>query len=320
VTDWPPRAFLLTAGVGHRLRPLTYVRAKPAVPVAGVPLVSRILRVLHAQGVTEAVLNLHHRPETLTALVGEGRDLGVAVRYSWEQPLLGSAGGPRRALSLIEHDPFLLVNGDTLTNVNLRALWDAHRGSGALVTMALVPNPDSAKYGGVLVDEEGWVSGFCRPGHAETSYHFIGSQVAAHEVFRRVPDGAPAESIRGIYQTLMAEQPQRVRAFVSEASFLDIGTLADYIRTTESVAAAEETNPWMPGKRVQVAASARVTRAIVWNDVTIGDEAVIEDSVVADGVTIPPGASYARCAIVRADGLVPQAGELVEGDLLIAPI
>ena len=99
----PPRsALLLTAGLGTRLAPLTEVRAKPAVPVAGEPLVRRITRWLARQGVDDLVLNLHHLPSTVTGVMGDGSDLGVRVRYSWEQPIvLGSAGGPRQALPII---------------------------------------------------------------------------------------------------------------------------------------------------------------------------------------------------------------------------
>ena len=91
-------ALVLTAGLATRLRPLSLVRAKAAVPVAGTPLVLRILRQLAAAGITDAVLNLHHLPHTLAAVVGDGSDVGVRVRYSWEMPVLGSAGGPRHAL------------------------------------------------------------------------------------------------------------------------------------------------------------------------------------------------------------------------------
>ena len=92
-------ALILTAGLGTRLRPLTDVRAKPAIPVAGEPMIRRIIRWLTSRGVTDLVLNLHHLPHTLTALVGDGSDLGLRVRYSWESPqVLGSAGGPRHAL------------------------------------------------------------------------------------------------------------------------------------------------------------------------------------------------------------------------------
>ena len=89
-----PRALLLTAGLGTRLRPLTYARAKPAVPVNGEPLVRRILKWLTGHGIRDVVLNLHHRPETIAAVTGDGADLGIRIRYSWEQPVLGSAGGP----------------------------------------------------------------------------------------------------------------------------------------------------------------------------------------------------------------------------------
>src|SRR5690242_15134246 len=95
----PDRAIVLSAGLGTRLRPLTLVRAKPAIPVAGEPLIRRILSWLARQGVAEAVVNLHYLPSTLTSIVGDGADLGLRVRYSWEQPIvLGSAGGVRHAL------------------------------------------------------------------------------------------------------------------------------------------------------------------------------------------------------------------------------
>ena len=94
---------MLTAGLGTRLRPLTDVRAKAAIPVAGEPMIRRIIEGLVAGGVTDLVLNLHHRPETITAVVGDGSDLGARVRYSWEQPaLIGSGGGPRLALPLLD--------------------------------------------------------------------------------------------------------------------------------------------------------------------------------------------------------------------------
>jgi len=149
-----PRALLLTAGLGTRLRPLTDVRAKAAVPINGEALVRRVIRVLRAAGIGDLVLNLHHRPATIAALVGDGSDLGVRVRYSWEQPVLGSAGGPRRALPLLadsDDDDFLIVNGDTLTDVDVWSLLARHRESGALVTMALIPNPRPSQYGGVAV-------------------------------------------------------------------------------------------------------------------------------------------------------------------------
>src|SRR5215204_4131668 len=107
-------ALVLTAGLGTRLQPLSFVRAKGALPLAGEPLARRILRWLSQAGVRDAVLNLHHLPHTLSGAIGDGSDIGVRVRYSWEVPVLGSAGGPRRALPLLQDGsrerPFLIVN------------------------------------------------------------------------------------------------------------------------------------------------------------------------------------------------------------------
>lgn len=317
---WPPRAMLLTAGFGTRLRPLTDVRAKPAVPVAGVPLVTRILRSLRAQGVTDAVLNLHYRPETLAAVVGDGGDTGLKVRYSWEPTILGRAGGPRLALPLIASDPFLLVNGDTLSNVDYQAMWREHQQSGALVTLALIKNPDPDWYNGVIVDDAGWVRGFAKAGEVPQSYHLVGAQIVAHRVILRAPEGQDVDSVWGVYPQLMAEQPHSVRAFICDAGFLDVGTTKDYVAATRQVAAAEGSDPWTPGRRFDVAPDARVERTIVWDDVTVGAGAEVVDSILADGVVIPPGARYDHCAIIRANGRAPRDGERLDGDLLIAPI
>ena len=136
-----PAALVLCAGLGTRLRPLSWLRAKPALPVAGAPLIAHILRWLASHGVLDVILNLHHRSETVAAAAGDGTRFGVRVRYSWEQPLLGSGGGPARAFSLVDGDELLIVNGDTLTDVDLGAVYAAHAASAALVTMALVENP-----------------------------------------------------------------------------------------------------------------------------------------------------------------------------------
>jgi mannose-1-phosphate guanylyltransferase len=320
VSLWPPSALVLAAGSGTRLRPLTYVRAKPAVPVAGTPLIVWILRKLAETGVRDAVLNLHHRPETIAAAVGEGRDLGVAVRYSWEDPILGSAGGPRRALPLLGSDPFLLINGDTWPTVDLRALWDDHHAHASLVTMTLVPNPAPERFGGVLIDEGGFVTGFTRRGDPRRSYHFMSAQVVAAGVFASLADGVAAESVGGVYPRLIAENPRAVRGFICDVPFIEIGTPADYLRVEEIVAAREGRPAWTAGRGVQVDPSARVTRSILWDDVTVEAGAIVEECVLTDGVRVPSGLQLRRQAVVPALGRSAEGPERLVGNLLIVPI
>lgn len=144
---------VLSAGLGTRLDPLTRLLAKPAVPVAGRTLIERVLDWLRRQGVRDVVINLHHRPDTMTAIVGDGAHLGLRARYSWEASPLGSAGGPRRALPLLP-GTFVIANGDTLCEMDLPAMVAAHERRGAAVTLAVVPNRSPERYNGLVADAE----------------------------------------------------------------------------------------------------------------------------------------------------------------------
>ena len=301
------RGLVLAAGLGTRLQPLTRVRAKAAAPVDGEPLARRAIRWLVRHGIRDLVVNLHSKPASIAAAVGDGGDLGARVRYSWESPVLGSAGGPRHALPLLldgDASPtFLIVNGDTLTDVDLPRMIEHHRRTGALVTMALIPNPRPDKYGGALLDADGAVTGFTRRGNMQASFHFIGPQVAEADAFLPLEDGVPAESVLGIYPALMSNRPGSVRGFVSDAAFQDIGTPADLLQTSLDLAAADgRTDCPRWGRNPRVAATARVTRSVLWDDVTVGAGASLTECVVADGVHIPENAVFNRCAIVQGSG------------------
>lgn len=311
-------ALVLTAGLGTRLRPLSYVRAKGALPVGGEPLVRRILRRLTDVGVTEAVLNLHHLPHTLTAAVGDGSDLGVRVRYSWETPVLGSAGGPKRAIPLLGSPTFLIVNGDTLTDADVNAVVADHRASRALVTMAVVPNTEPDKYGGVAVDADGCVTGFVRRGTGAPSFHFIGVQVAEADAFASVPTDVPYETTAALYPALIAARRGSVRAFRTDAEFLDIGTPPDYLATALLVAGRDGGNATV-GARARIDDSARVERSILWDDVVVEAGAIIRDCVVTDGVRVPPGATWDG-VILRVAGGEMAPGERRIGDLAVASL
>ncbi len=284
---------VLTAGLGSRLAPLTRILAKPAVPVAGKALVVRVLEWLEREGVRDLVLNLHHLPATVTGIVGDGSQLGVRVRYSWEREILGSAGGPKLALSLWpgHNGPCLLVNGDTLTDFTLSPLIAAHaaaRVDGAVATMAVVRNPRPDHYNGLRLDAEGRVVGVVPKGHTEETWHFIGVQVVESRVFADVPANTPAETVAGIYRTLVANQPGAIRAWRVDAPFIDVGTPADYLDAVLRVARAEgmSTNPvveppWAPGMTPAVIDStARLTDCVVW-----------------PGAVVAPGTALTRCVV-----------------------
>jgi mannose-1-phosphate guanylyltransferase len=297
----PSGALILTAGLGTRLRPLTAALAKPALSVAGPTLVERIIASVRAQGVTDLLLNLHYLPATITRVVGDGTGLGVRVRYSWEVPLLGSGGGPRRAFALVPDERLWLVNGDTLTDVDFALMAREHAATDALVTMAVIRNPAPDRYGGVVVEEDGRIRAFVPRGFAEPTWHFVGVQIAEREAFASLADGVPAESVAGVYRTLIASRPGAVRAFRSDAAFFDIGTPRDYLDACLRLSGSGT----VAARTAQVAPTAQVTRSVICEDAQVGAGAILDSVVVAGGVRVPEGV-VARNAVVTAgpDGVV----------------
>jgi NDP-sugar pyrophosphorylase family protein len=304
-------ALVLTAGLATRLRPLSFVRAKAALPVAGTPLIHRILRSLTAAGVSDVVVNLHHLPHTLTALLGDGSQLGMRIRYSWEVPVLGSAGGPRRAVPLLaDGSTFLILNGDTLTDINLRAAIEDHRRSGALVTMAVVPNTEPDKYGGVIVSDDGFVTRFVKRGSPEPSFHFVGVQVAETEAFASVPADVPYESLAALYPALLKENPRAVRAYRTTGDFVDIGTPSDYLATSLKLAERESIDL---NAGATIDRTARVERSVLWDDVVVEDGAMLRECVVTDGVTVPADTSWHGVTIRVASGELASGERRIDG-------
>lgn len=291
----PLPALVLSAGLATRLQPLSDVRAKAALPVAGTPLVIRILRWLHDAGLRRVVLNLHHRAHSITSIVGDGSPLDLDVRYSWETEILGSAGGPARAIPLLESDRFLIVNGDTLANVDLNAIAQQHIDTNALVTMAVVNG--RAGYNGVIADANGIVTGF---GRAPGAFHFIGVQVVNAAVFAGIDPDVKSETVHGIYPQLIAARPEAVRVFKADAEFFDIGSPRDYLDTALTLA-QREGRPIDRGIDCVVAPDTQLEDTILWDRVTIGAGAVLSHCVVADDVSVPAHAKYSHSSLVMRD-------------------
>lgn len=303
---WP--ALVLAAGLGTRLGPLSGLRAKAALPVAGRPLIQRILSRLADAGIRCVVINLHHRADTITRVVGDGSALGLDVRYSWEPLVLGSAGGPARAVPLLAADRFFIVNGDTLSEVDYAALAVAHEQSGAAVTMAVAP-ADLSKYNALLTDDQGAFTSIAPRGtqspaaSAALAWHFIGVQAVNAAAFAGVDPGRAADSLREVYPRLRDSRPGSVRVHPAAGAFYDIGTPDDYLRTALRLADAEG-GALDRGAGTEIAATACVERSILWDRVRVNEGAVVSNCVVTDDVVIDAGARYDR-VVITTSGVTP---------------
>ena len=282
------------------------------MPVGGKPLVGRILAWLHASGIRDVILNLHHHAESITRIVGTGEQYGLRVRYSWENPILGSAGGPRRAFSLVDTDELLVVNGDTMTDPDVGALVRTHRASDALATLAVIPQPHVERYGGVLVDDEDRYRG---PAGRGEGWHFVGLQVVRRAAFEDLADGAAAATIGGVYDRLAASRPGSVRVCRTQASFLDVGTPTTYLEASVSLGGGVSA-----GDRCRVASSSQLNRCVLWDDVVVEEDVTLTDCIVCDRVTVPRTSRYHRVVLLRAGDAPRGPYDRIEQGLHVAPL
>jgi mannose-1-phosphate guanylyltransferase/mannose-1-phosphate guanylyltransferase/phosphomannomutase len=153
------RAMVLAAGLGTRLRPITYEMPKPMVPVLNRPVMEHILRLLARHGFSETIANLHWFPELIEAHFGDGSATGVQLSYSREESLLGTSGGVRNAADFLG-DSFLVISGDALTDLDLTAMREFHESHDGVATLATKRVEDTSQFGVAITGSDGRIQGF----------------------------------------------------------------------------------------------------------------------------------------------------------------
>jgi mannose-1-phosphate guanylyltransferase len=224
------RAMILAAGRGTRLAPLTATTPKPLVPVADRPFIEHILAFLHAGGVRDVVVNLHHLGHLIEQHLGDGARFGVRIRYSWEDPILDTGGGIKRAQALLAGAPFVVVNGDSLLELRLADMIDFHRARRALATIAVRQDADPARYGVVELDPDDRVRRIAglpptAPSVPLRPFMFPGLHVLEPGIFDWMETDAVYSITRATYPRLLAADVP-IRGFVTGARWVNIDTPA----------------------------------------------------------------------------------------------
>jgi mannose-1-phosphate guanylyltransferase len=297
------KAMILAAGLGTRMRPLTDLLAKPALPVLNRPLILWTLERLARHGLRDVAINLHHLPDTVRAAVDEGKRLGLRVTFSFEPSILGTGGGPRGLRRFFDDGPFLLVNGDVLFDFDLTGLAAQHRASGALATLVLRPNPDARRYASVVTRSDGRIVSLpgVRRRRRGRRWLFTGVQILEPSLLERLPEG-PSDTVRDLYaplvdgDALLLGTPLRGR-------WLDLGTPelyrrgqlallprgsrtgrgSSFVDPAATVSRSAEVRRSVIGPGARVAAGARVSGSVLWAAAEVGAGAALRDSIVVTG-------------------------------------
>ena len=245
-TPPPPRAMILAAGLGTRLRPLTVRTPKPLIEVAGHPLIAYGIGLLRSHGIEDVVVNLHHLGEQVVRALGDGASLGVRLHYSLETALLDTGGGIRQAAPLFEQigrergdprGPIVIANSDVISEIPVSDVVRMHRERGALVTMVLRPDPRAAGYGLFGIDEAGRIRRFLGEGSDDPSLRemmFASLHVIDPSVIDRMPAGVAFGTMRDLYPTLFREGG-RFEGFVYRGPWYTADTAADLAATSAAL-------------------------------------------------------------------------------------
>jgi mannose-1-phosphate guanylyltransferase len=306
------KAMVLAAGLGTRLRPLTYEITKPMVPVLDRPVMEHILDLLERHSFEQVVANLHYFPESIREYFGE------RISYRFEEQLLGTAGGVRACAEFFGDEPFLVISGDALTDIDLSAFVASHRRTGGIATLAVKRVADTREYGVVLHDPDGRITGFQEkpaPEQAKSDLGNCGIYIFDPRIFDYFPERPFVDWAQDVFPALLQND---VPFFIHEVNeyWNDVGSLGELRQGTfdalngelQLEMEGEELRPgvrvvgdsplredteidgsaWI-GRDVQIGAGVRLMGPIVLGDgVRVGDGAQLRESIVFPGTEIAP--------------------------------
>jgi NDP-sugar pyrophosphorylase family protein len=232
------RAMILAAGLGTRLRPLTDSVPKALVPVAGRPLVEYSLLWLRSQGIQDVVMNLHHHGEKIRAALGDGSVYGLRITYSSEDPILDTGGGIKKAQPFLDGETFLVLNCDTILDLDLSILLDTHRRNQAVATLVLRADPEARRYGIIETDRRGRVRRFLgQPPEVNATlspFMFTGLQILEPRVFDFMPAHKAFGTTRETYpQLLQAGEP--LYGFIHSGPWMVVDDAEGMARATRAI-------------------------------------------------------------------------------------
>jgi mannose-1-phosphate guanylyltransferase/phosphomannomutase len=338
------KAVIMAGGEGTRLRPLTYNQPKPMIPMANRPLMEHVIDLLRRHGFTDIVVTVAFQANAIQNYFGSGAEFGAQIIYASEEPPLGTAGSVRNAMQQTD-EPFLVISGDVLTDIDLSAVVDFHYRKKALATIALRSVLNPLEFGIVMTRPDGSVERFLeKPSWGQVFSDTINTGIYVFEpaILDYIAEGVVDFSADVFPQLLGHEQPL-LYGYVTDGYWEDIGTLQAYGRAHQDILdgrvqvglagfslrqgiwlgdgaevdpAAEVRGPAIIGDYCRVEAGATLGEyTVLGRNVRVGADAFIERSVVHDNAYLGPGVSLRGCTVGRSSDL-RRGARIEEGAVL----
>ena len=339
------KAVVMAGGQGTRLRPLTSNQPKPMLPIVGKPMMQHILALARRHGITEVVATVQFLASVIRNYFGDGSDLGISLSYVTEQEPMGTAGSVKNAEALLD-DRFLVLSGDSLTDVDLTELIQFHEKNGAAVTVTLKRAENPLDFGIVITDEDGRVERFLeKPGWGEVFSDTIntGIYVVEREVLDHIPAGQEFDFSQDLFPLLL-DKGLPVFGYVTDRHWTDVGNLEAYLRAhwevlerqveveiegfevsdgvwlgtgAELSPDAHVVGPAYIGENSRVEAGAQILdHTVLGRSVMVNSGAILQRSIVHDGAYLGGNSSLRGCVLGKNSDV--KAGARLEEGVVVA--
>ena len=316
------KAVILVGGLGTRLRPLSINTPKAMMPVVNVPFLEYVIRRLIRHNVDHIVLAISHLPQPIRDFLGDGSRFGIRIDYTVEEKALGTAGAVKNAAEFLDGNPFLTLNGDIFTDLDITEMVTLHKQRKAMISIALTPVDDPSSYGLIETDKDGRIRRFLekpKPQEITTNMINAGTYILEPEVLDCIPPDTNFSFERDVFPPLL-QQGKPVYACPSDCYWMDIGTPQKYHQLNRDLLSGRS-NQYDSGRCGQIVSgagstlhpSAKIIQPVVIGEgCNIGKNTIIEDSVIWNNVCIEAGAVIRRCIIadncnIGADSILEDA-------------
>ncbi len=343
----------MAGGEGTRLRPMTANQPKPMLPVANRPIMEHVLRLLKRHGFDETIVTVQFLAALVRNYFGDGEEFGMSLQYATEEMPLGTAGSVRNAEDALRDEPFLVISGDALTDMDLTAMVKFHKEKGALVTVGLARMPNPLEFGIVITQEDGRIQRFLEKptwGQVFSDTVNTGLYVMEPEVLAEVPPGEMVDWSGDVFPKLL-KRGAPLFGYVSDGYWEDVGTHESYLKAQADVldrrvqtdiagfevspgvwvaegaevdADAVLTGPLCIGDYAKIEAGAHLREyTVVGSNVVVKEGAFLHRAVVHNNVYIGQGATLRGCVIGKNTDVMRLArieeGAIVGDECVIEP-
>jgi mannose-1-phosphate guanylyltransferase len=297
---------IMCGGEGTRLRPLTFERPKPCIPIVNRPSIQHLVSHLSNLGFTDVVITLGYMGRAIEEALGDGSLFGVEITYVHEETKLGTAGSVKNAEEYLDGQDFLVVGGDHVTDLNLLDFYRVHLKEKPMVSIGLISIDEPSEYGIAEIDVNYQIKRFKEkpgPGEIFSNLASTGIYVCSPEIFSFIPDGRKFDFARDLFPILMSGH-HRIRGWLARGNWTDVGSPAS-LRQAErwkldelpytsiggdvSIRGGQIIGPVMLGESITIGRNCHI----------IGPVAIGAGTSVGDDVLIGPYTSIGEHCLVQ---------------------